>query len=290
MSGGEPLFSPWRVLRLYQYAWLEYYAHVQAQLVAGGAPVQKAHRWNDVWRFARRISARLFVRPRFDGPPVRIGPSGAPDATDFEHAAHEWLRVNYNDVYRQEAQTGSVLGMLAAALMNRGYDLNDLKDLDAADFESRLKGEKILPKGFEGLDEFLEDTGVKSSSAYAAYWNEREGGRWLAIYDEHGQRGGRAYEVVRDMVQEVVQQAIEEDVPIDQIRQRLLLADDSLVKAEFLRKDGSLDEAGYQSFMLTHLNRDMVRVAVTEAAINFNNGFLLQQVAEGGSYVQFTYG
>ena len=141
--------------------------------------------------------------------------------------------------------------------------------------------------GLGNLDDFLEKTGVKKSSVYASLFNESQGARWLAIYDENGQRAGRAYEVTRDMVREIVQHAIDNDLSVDQLRQELIYASTEAQQGHFIGKDGKLDEKGFQDLMLTHLNRDMVRVAVTEAAISFNNGLLIQQLHEGGEYVRF---
>jgi hypothetical protein len=91
------------------------------------------------------------------------------------------------------------------------------------------------------------------------------------------------------MYRDILAQAIEEDAPIDKIRQRLLYANDSSIKAEFQRPDGTLDEAAYQNFIDRHLNRDMVRFAVTETAIAYNNGKLLQMLHEKQEYVVYSH-
>lgn len=220
----EPRFSPIRFLRERQYSWLEYYAFIQAELVGGVRLLRKAGVWSDVWRHARRMSARLFERPDFKSQGIRTGPNLPADLEAFEANAHEWLSRNYNEVYLSEAYRDHVLGMIAAELRRQGLDLNELKRLDLVGMEQAGRSAGILER-LEDLDRFGEETGVKQSSAWARLWSDREAGRWLAIYDDQGQRAGRSYEVVRDMVRDVVNQAIDEDLPIDKIRQRLFARD-----------------------------------------------------------------
>ncbi|MEQ8353807.1 MAG: hypothetical protein RH862_20180 [Leptospiraceae bacterium] len=285
----EGPFLPFRFLREWQYAWLEYYAWMQATLVGGTVSRIQVNKsmLGDVWKRANGFLGRLMERIPFPAPSIQVGTELDEDSlNEYESEAFDWLRVNYNEVYRGENYKGTVLGMIAQHFQRKGFDLNRLKELSLQDLDSEMQSEGYA--GLGNLDDFLEKTGVRKSSIYASIFNESEGARWLAIYDENGQRAGRSYEVTRDMVRDIVQIAIDNDLSLDEIRQELIYASTEAQSGRYINPDGSIDEKGFQELMLKHLNRDMVRVAVTEAAISFNNGLLLQQVHEGGKYVIFT--
>lgn len=285
----EGPFLPFRFLREWQYAWLEYYAWMQATLVGGTVSRIQINKsmLGDVWKRANGFLGRLMERNPFPAPSIQVGTALDEDSlNEYESEAFDWLRVNYNEVYRGENYKGTVLGMIAQHFRRKGFDLNRLKELSLQDLDSEMQAEEY--QGLGNLDDFLEKTGVRKSSIYASIFNESEGARWLAIYDENGQRAGRSYEVTRDMVRDIVQMAIDNDLSLDEIRQELIYASTEAQSGRYINPDGSIDEKGFQELMLKHLNRDMVRVAVTEAAISFNNGLLLQQVHEGGKYVIFT--
>ena len=156
--------------------------------------------------------------------------------------------------------------------------------------------EEMQEQGYAGLndlDDWFDRSGIKRSSYYARVFAETEGARWLAVYDENGNRAGRSYEVVTKMMRDVITKSIEDDVSPDKLRQRLVFAADDDVKEMFLNDRGEFDrksEKAYQEFMLTHLSRDYVRIALTETSFAFNNGQLLQTLHEGGEYVIFTGG
>ncbi len=262
---------------------------MQATLVGGTVSRIQINKsmLGDVWKRANGFLGRLMERNPFPAPSIQVGTELDEDSlNEYESEAFDWLRVNYNEVYRGENYKGTVLGMIAQHFQRKGFDLNRLKELSLQDLDSEMQSEGYA--GLGNLDDFLEKTGVRKSSIYASIFNESEGARWLAIYDENGQRAGRSYEVTRDMVRDIVQIAIDNDLSLDEIRQELIYASTEAQSGRYINPDGSIDEKGFQELMLKHLNRDMVRVAVTEAAISFNNGLLLQQVHEGGKYVIFT--
>lgn len=293
----EPLFLPYRFAREYQYAWMEYYAYIQAAL-PGGADIRVQKGILDsLWSGAGKFFGKLRRRTPFKGPTINVGvrpEQGIPFSEEidgleeWERAAFDWLHDDYNEIYTSEAYKGTVIGMIADEFIRQGFDLNRLKTMSLDDFDGEMKG-RGYPEGLSDLDDYLDRNGIKQSSLYAAMWNQEHGGKWLAVYNEKGERAGRSYEVVRDMVRDIIQQSIEEDVSIDEIRQRLIYADSEEAKRMLRRPDGSLDEEAYQEFFLTHLNRDMVRVAITETSFAFNNGKILRALHEGSEYLQFQW-
>lgn len=286
----EGPFLEFKFVRELQYAWLEYYAWMQATLVGGGVSavtIQKSL-IGDVFKKANGFLGRLGSRNPFKSPTITVGPSGIDDDSfrEFDEAAFDWLQADYNQVYQEESYKGTVIGMIASKMMADGFDLNRLKELSLEDLDNHMQDDGFV--GLVDMDDFLGKTGIKQSSIYSSIWNETEGARWLAIYDDEGRRAGRSYEVTRDMIRDIVQTAIDNDLSVDELRQELIYASTEAQSGKYINADGSIDEPGFQELMLKHLNRDMVRVAVTETAINFNNGLLLQQVHEGGRYVIFT--
>lgn len=284
----ESIWSPYRFVRDWQYVWCEYFAHLQASLVGRvDFPVRKAGAWDYIKKLPQKFIGKLANRNQ---PSVHIptgDPAGDPRVFDeHQKAVWEFLHDDWNEVYRAENYKGTVLGMIAEEMIRQGYDLNDLKNMNLPDLNTAMQEQGY--NGLDDLDDWLETSGWKKSQFYASLWADTEGAKWLAVYDENGERAGRAYDVVTGMYKKAVQAAIENDMPIDKVRQALLYADDSLIKAQFLQSDGTLDEEGYQEFITDHLNRDFVRFAVTETAICYNNGKLLQTIHEGGEYVIFS--
>jgi hypothetical protein len=275
-------------MREWQYVWNEYFTHMQAAL-CGTADIQvhKAGLWNWIKTLPQKFVGKLGNRttPTSDVV-IKLGPLG-PDYDEADSTAWEWLQKDWNEVYTSENYKGAVLGMIATELLSRGVDLNDLKDMSLNDLDDKLQENGYA--GLDDVDDYLEKSGWKKDQYYAHIWQRDRGAEWLAVYNDQGQRAGRAYEVITQMYRDILAQAIEEDAPIDKIRQRLLYANDSSIKAEFQRPDGTLDEAAYQNFIDRHLNRDMVRFAVTETAIAYNNGKLLQMLHEKQEYVVYSH-
>ena len=297
MPDSESLFLDYRFAREYQYAWLEYYAYIQATLVGGTSIVVQKGLLDNLFSGASNLFGRLRKRKHFKGPTINIGvgpEQGIPlsqeidGLQEWEQAAFDWLQDDFNEVYTSEAYKGSVIGMIADEFLRQGIDLNQLKSMSLEDMDNEMKSTGY-PKGLSDLDDYLDRNGIKQSSYYAALWNQDQGANWLAVYDENGNRSGRSYEVVRDMVRGIVQHSIEEDISIDELRQRLIYADSEEAKSILRKPDGSLDEEAYQEFFLTHLNRDMVRVAVTETSYAFNNGKILRALHEGSNYLQYSF-
>lgn len=274
----ESSYSAYRFMREWQYVWLEYFAHMQGGLVGGGRFVRRAGVWDWLRGLPQKFLGKLARR--------ETKAEGAFET--YEENVFHSLQDDWNSVYVGENYKATVLGMIAEEFQRRGVDPERIRGMGLNDVDAEMRERGY--GGLDDLDEWLDRTGWKKSQYYAQIWAETQGAKWLAVYDENGRRSGRAYEVVTGMYRDVLAEANARDEPPDKLRQALLYADDASIKARFLSSDGVLDEAAYQGFIEKHLSRDMVRFAVTETAINFNNGKLLQMLHEGGEYVCFSGG
>ena len=292
--------SPWGAflfLRQYQYAWAVYLGRLQATVIGElDVTIEKAGQWlNLLGAVMDDFSDRLKSRPRYTGyKRVRVGtPAAAGDLRRVDADVHDFLAENWNETYRAARFRGTALGMIAGELQRRGYDLNRLKSMSIDDVDAAMRSEGY-PDGLRRVDDWLEKTGVvKKQSLYSQLWAETEGARWLAVYDQRGKRAGRPYEVVTKMYRDVIAESIYQNEPFDKLRQRLVFAGNEAAIEQARLPDGSVDEAHYQAFVEEYLNRDFLRLARTETAINFNNGRLLWAIHESGdrpSYMVFTRG
>lgn len=290
----ESIWSDLRFYREWQYLWADWWAHLQAELIGpderGVVDLRKAGgSWRDwIESMPRRFIGKLADRKDYGkAPAVTIGPSGNYDDDEYRRWAFNNLEEDWNSLYRSEHWKGGLLGAIADEFMSAGVDLNDLKEWSLNDLDRNMADS--YGTGLDDFNTYLDDRGWKDSQYYARLWAESEGFKWLAVYDENGNRAGRAYDVVTDMYRKVLTQSIERDLPLDQLRQALLTADDTAIKDMFIR-NGKLDESAYQAFIERHLSRDIMRMVVTESAFACNNGQLLQTLKEGRNYVVFGLG
>lgn len=238
-----------------------------------------------------KFFGKINARPEYTGGTVSVNPDEVPggwkytktkiefpegtvdrdrlDAEDQE--IFDFLNQNWNDVYKEYRDRSTLLGHVAEYMVNRGEHPEVMKDWSLEDLNNNLTQKHSLP-GLDEVEELMEKTGFDRERVYQLIYAKSKGAEWLAVYDENGERKGKAYETVTKMFREQIAEAMTRGATVEEIKSLMIFPDDSILK--------EVDEGKYQEWIEQHLNRDWHRFAVTEAAINYENGKLLQGLAE----------
>jgi len=291
----ETPYSPYLFHRELTYAFLQSAIWYQWTILGSrkGAmiDVQKGL-WSTATDWIRnKFFGKINARPEYTGDTVSVNPEEVPvgwkytktriefpegtvdrdklDAEDQE--IFDFLNQNWNDVYKEYRDRSTLLGHVAEYMVNRGEHPEVMKDWSLEDLNSNLTQKHSLP-GLDEVEELMEKTGFDRERVYQLIYAKSKGAEWLAVYDENGERKGKAYETVTKMFREQIAEAMTRGATVEEIKSLMIFPDDSILK--------EVDEGKYQEWIEQHLNRDWHRFAVTEAAINYENGKLLQGLAE----------
>lgn len=205
---------------------------------------------------------------------------------NYDEWLFDFLQDDWNQTYKEIGETGSFLGYMSGYLS--GNDQSDYsKSLDDYQREFRqrlgLSQESTIEEYEDKLDRKLERT-------YALNYAERDAAKWIAIYDENGERAGRPYEVISKMYRQMVVEAIKSGKTVEQLQSDMAYPD--LME---LVESGKISMDDYISVMKDdktnmRLNRNFQRFAWTEASYAFSNGRLQALAEKGQSYVIFKRG
>jgi len=216
------------------------------------------------------------------------------DQAIFDFFAHDW-----NQIYEEHREKASLIGYIAEYMTGNGYSEDDIKDMSIPEL-SNAYSENFEAPGIDEIENMSEVTGLDKDRLYAYLYAESKGAEWLAIYDDDGNRSGRAYELITKMYRKQIAEAMLRDAPISEIRSIMISPDDDEIKEALGLFDDNLPEferrqreEDYEELVRTHLNRDMQRFAYTETMINYNNGKLLRMAHESknsGSPVYVRFG
>ena len=218
-------------------------------------------------------------------------PEGA-DPKEYDEWLFKYLNEDWNEVFNSIGENGTVMGYLS------GYLSGSLKlpesrvsQMSIADYDIALKH-----RLGHGLDDFAKlqtavgNDRLSTERLYAQAYAKREGAKWIAVYDNKGERTGRAYETISKLFREQVSQAIEQGETLEQLRSRMAYPD--LLE---LLEAGDITEDQYLEWSEAHLNRDFRRFALTEAAYAWHNGKLSemadrQKETGQAQYLEFVTG
>jgi hypothetical protein len=212
-------------------------------------------------------------------------PDGVIDRDNLEEEDQEifdFINQNWNEVYEEYRDKSTLLGHLASILVGKGEKEEVVKDWNLEMVQEKLTKKYNLP-GLDEVEQLMKETGFDRERVYQLIYAKSKGAEWLAVYDDNGQRSGKAYESITQMYREQIAEALVRGASVQDIKSLMIFPDD-----EILHKYG---QDQYEAWVEEHLNRNWHRFAVTEAAINFENGKLLQGLAESeqGSPVYYKY-
>lgn len=289
----ETPWSDYKFVREWQYAWTEYFAHLQREVIAPEPPPHDRKGKFPFFELFEGITdgflGGLKDRPRYTGSrKVRAGTAAATgDLAKIERDTHNFFKANWNKVYEGERHKAGVLGMIGEELRSKGVDLNSLKKMQLTDVHRAMK-DNGYRAGLNDVDAWLERTGVvKKESLYSALWAKTQGAKWISV---DGKQKGRLHEVVSGMYRDAIAESLYQDEPLDKLRQRLILAGDDLAKAQATMRNGRINWFRYEAFVEDHLNRDFLTFARTETANAHSAGLQLMLMHESGGepvYVKF---
>lgn len=292
----ESPYSPYLFQRELSYAFLQ--SSLWFQWVLLGSPngimidVQKGL-WKKSTDWLRsKFFGKIEKRPEFNGIKIDVDtsklpeekfkynktkiefPKGVVDRDNLEEQDQQifdFLNQNWNEVYEDYRDKSSLLGHIATYMISKGESETVMKDWNIEDLSTTLEKKYNLP-GLDEVEKLMEQTGFDRERVYQLIYAKSKGAEWLAVYDGKGNRQGKAYESITNMYREQIAEALVSGASVQDIKSMMIFPDDSI-----LHKYG---EEQYQEWVETHLNRNWTRFAVTESAINFENGKLLQGLVE----------
>ncbi|MBM9499680.1 hypothetical protein JWG44_05375 [Leptospira sp. 201903071] len=245
-----------------------------------------------------------------DRPPlIKIGRETEPtekedSEPDFEKWLFEFLERDWNPVYKEIGESGTLLGYLSGYLSGAlKLPTETIDEMGIEDYDRALKYK--LGFGLEDRNSLEEIIPKSRERELAAEYSKNHASEWIAIYqrDEEGNviqdsegnpvRGGKPYEYLSSMYRDMISTAISEGKTMEQLQSEMAYPDlFELVEKGKLSEDEYLKILnGDESSLLTlRLNRNFRRFAWTEASMAFNAGRISALVESGINYAIFTKG
>lgn len=304
----ESPYSAYKFQRELTYAFLQNALWVQWSIL--GSPkgilidIQKGL-WKKSADWLRsKFFGKLNKTPEFEGVKIEVDSSSMPENEKFKYRKtsvefpegvinreqldeadqeiFDYLNEDWNEIYEEYREKSSFLGHLASYMVGKGENEEIVKDWSVEDLHNNLTEKHNLP-GLDEVEDLMDKTGFSREQVYQLIYAKSKGAEWLAIYDKNGNRQGKAYESITQMYRNQIAEALVRGASVADIRSLMIFPDDDI-----LHKYG---EDVYQNWIEEHLNRNWHRFAVTESAINFENGKLLQGLVETkqGTPVYYQY-
>jgi hypothetical protein len=271
----ESPFSAMQGIRELQYAFSEYSAWIQYVCINGqdSEPIRKG--WlGDTYKSVKGFLGGLLNRnkPDIDYPENEAG------LENYETDIFKFLETDWNEVYDKYQSQNMVVSMIAEYMKDRHN--RDIHDYSLPEIDDALH--EFGKPSLNNLPELYRDEEIVGKRNYKKLFAETAGSNWIAVYDENGERSGKAYETMRDIYRKIMVESFETGKPMDDLRKKF-------INIENLLPD-SLDEKTRQEILDTHLNRDFFRLAVTEANMAEGNGRVLAAVHHGNTYGRLILG
>jgi hypothetical protein len=173
------------------------------------------------------------------------------------------------------------LGALSAYLTGN-YNLPEttVTNMGIEDVDRALRHKEGI--GLSNMDELFPKLDMEKSMQYARDYAKRDAAIHLAVYNENGERKGRAYEIITEAYRKMLSTALEEGKTVSEIQSRLAYPN----LREYL-EDGKIDLDEYNEWMREKMNRNFSRIAITEASYAFNFGRMRQLSESGRTYLRF---
>ncbi|RHX90270.1 hypothetical protein DLM76_20620 [Leptospira yasudae] len=319
----ESRFSEYRVVRELTYAWLYYFLSLQSALLGNNRDQKQFEIRKSVWSDAmdslrKKFYGELLIRPTFFPKTIQVTPDPSKDYSPLrrqtkiefpegvvyredlnekDQEIFDFLARDWNEVYLKERDKATILGYVAEYMIGEGEDPDELKRLSLPEFSEKAIAHNL--PGLEDIDVLREEVGLTKEQTYALLYTESKGAEWLAIYDNRGERKGKAFELITNMYRRQIVEALARNATEEEIESLMISPDDTEIKDALgmfeegiSEEERSLREKEYEELVTDHLNRDMARFAFTECAINFNNGKLLMLAneSETATYVRMSGG
>lgn len=288
----EPLFNRYKFIRQWQYAWLCYFWHLQSYLFGDMPEIIYSKSWfslDDDKSFLGKMFKK-FRSPKPKIPEFKQDISiNNIDFSTYDKDIFDFLNQNWNEVYESQRQKGSVLGAIAEYLIGKGEKPSHLEKLSINQLDGLLKDKYNLPT-LENYEKLMDETGLRGTQFYSYMYAKDKGAEWLAIYDQNGQRSGKAYDTITKMYRAIVAESIKQGKTVGELKTNFVFPGIDSLKKDYFDKEelNKEEEQEFQSLIEKHLNRDMIRFAITDSSIAINNGKVLQGLAEGKRYVKFS--
>jgi hypothetical protein len=289
----EPPFLTYRFLREWQYMWCGNLWYMQSFFLSNMPEIifQKGKIFDKFKKFVGTIFKPFSEKPKEEqitideNKPISIDNL---DLSGYDKDVFDLLNKDWNSIYENERHKGSVLGAIAEHLTGRGEPIEDLKEYNLNQLNNVLT-DKYQYSGLEEPEKLMKELGLYGSQFYSYLFTQDEGAKWLAIYNDQGQRAGRSYEVITKMYRKILAESIKTGQTVGEIKSKFVFPGIEEMRKEFL--DGDITEEKekeFQELIDKHLNRDMLRFAKTDTAISINNGRIIQGLVEGRRYFIFS--
>lgn len=240
---------------------------------------------NKAFQLFGRITERK--KPSVPRPKVEVYNNLPPTPKELEYWndwLYNYLENDWNPVYEELKDTGTLLGALSAYLTgNYNLPISTVQSMGIEDYDRAFRHKEGV--GLQNMDELFPKLDVAKSMQYAKEYAKRDAAIHLAVYNENGERKGRAYEIISEAFRKQISQALEEGKTVAEVQ--------SLIAYPNLRdylESGKISLDEYNEWMSDKMNRDFNRIALTEASYAFNFGRMKQLAEAGRSYLRFMPG
>ena len=194
------------------------------------------------------------------------------DEEEYDKWLFDYLENNWNAIYNETLETGTLLGYLSGYLSgNLKLPQNRINQMSIADYDIAFKHKVGVGLDYEKLREALGKDSLDKQRFHAIDYANNKGAKWIAVYDEHGERQGRPYEIISKLYKKQISTSLENNETLEELQSRMAYPNilDALEK-------GEITEDEYLEYTNEHLNRDFRRFALTESTYAWQNGKLLE--------------
>ena len=271
----ESPFSAMQAVREIQMAFAEYSCWIQYVCINGQEPDTVRKGWlGDAFKSVKGFFGGMMNRNK---PEIRY-PEDESGMPDYESDIFKFLDTDWNEVYDKYQSQNMVVAMIAEYMKDRHN--RDIKDYSLPEIDETLQ--EFGKPSLNNLPELYRDEEIVGKRNYKKLFAETAGANWIAVYDENGQRAGKAYETMRDIYRNIITESLESGKPMDNLRKKFINIESLLPE--------TLDEVTRQEIIDQHLNRDFFRLAVTEANSAEGNGRVLAAIHHGNQYGRLILG
>lgn len=238
---------------------------------------------NNAFKLYNKLTKREFPKDR---PKIETFslPTSEIETKEYDDWLYNYLNTDWNPVYEELKETGTLLGALSAYLTGN-YNLPEetVQNMGIEDVDRALKHK--TGTGLIDIDDLYPKLEIEKSMQYAREYAQRDAAIHLAVYDENGERKGRAYEIITQSYRQMISEAIDEGKTVSEIQSRIAYPN----LRDYL-ENGKISLEEYNEWMNDKMNRNFNRIAITEASYAFNFGRMRQLAESGRTYLKFMPG
>lgn len=172
-------------------------------------------------------------------------------------------------------------GMITGDMSEMKVSDKKAADMNFGDLEDWAGNNKFIKR--------IKADGISEEYAFAADWAKDHAASSIAIYDENGNRAGKAYETIMQMFRDQVAYTLARGEDISRLKTRLIFPEEwTDVEGHQKKLSDMLSAEEMRQYTVAHLNRDWDRLAFDQMQRAFQAGRLTRWSAGGlPTYAKF---